>query len=291
MRKIAVFTSGGDAPGMNACIRAVVRGAIYYEAKIYGINQGYQGLIENDFFEMNSYSVSNILQHGGTMLKSARSKDFMTKEGRQKAYDNLVERGITGLVAIGGDGTLLEAERRFPGIPKLPVKDSRMCDKCEINLFDNFLDLIIEEKYYIESINKLECYFNGKKTLFLATNDIIIRNTEITQAIRFDLFTNKKKVGSYIGDGIVTSTIHGATAYFQTITKKIFKKGVGLTINNVKDEQNYFLLSTNPQIKFIIKRGKAQIGCDNYRQKIRIKPQDEVIIRVSKQKVNIIKFK
>ena len=109
MRKIAVFTSGGDAPGMNACIRAVVRGAIYYEAKIYGINQGYQGLIENDFFEMNSYSVSNILQHGGTMLKSARSKDFMTKEGRQKAYDNLVERGITGLVAIGGDGTFTGA--------------------------------------------------------------------------------------------------------------------------------------------------------------------------------------
>lgn len=110
MRKIAVFTSGGDAPGMNACIRAVVRGAIYYEAKIYGIGQGYQGLIENDIIEMNSFSVSNILQHGGTILKSARSKEFMTKEGRKKAYDNLVEREITGLVAIGGDGTFTGAQ-------------------------------------------------------------------------------------------------------------------------------------------------------------------------------------
>ena len=109
MRKIAVFTSGGDAPGMNACIRAAVRGAIYYEAKIYGINQGYQGLIDNDIIEMNSYSVSNILQHGGTMLKSARCKEFMTEEGRRKAYDNLVEKGITGLVAIGGDGTFTGA--------------------------------------------------------------------------------------------------------------------------------------------------------------------------------------
>ena len=123
MKKIAVFTSGGDAPGMNACIRAVVRGAIYYEAEVYGINRGYQGLIDNDFFEMNSYSVSNILQHGGTILKSARSKDFMTKEGRIKAYDNLVERGITGMVAIGGDGTFTGANifHEEHGIPVVGV--------------------------------------------------------------------------------------------------------------------------------------------------------------------------
>ena len=123
MKKIAVLTSGGDAPGMNACIRAVVRGAIYYEAEIYGINQGYQGLIENDFFEMHSYSVSNILQHGGTILKSARSDEFRTKEGRKKAYDNLVEREITGLVTIGGDGTFTGANifHEEYGIPIIGV--------------------------------------------------------------------------------------------------------------------------------------------------------------------------
>ena len=109
MKKIAVLTSGGDAPGMNACIRAVVRGAIYYEAEVYGINQGYQGLIENDIVRMRSHSVSNILQHGGTILKSARSEEFKTKAGRKKAYNNLSKLGITGVVAIGGDGTFTGA--------------------------------------------------------------------------------------------------------------------------------------------------------------------------------------
>lgn len=109
MKRIAVLTSGGDAPGMNACIRAVVRGAIYYEAEVYGINQGYQGLIENDIERMRSHSVSNILQHGGTILKSARSEEFRTKAGRKKAYDNLMKLGITGVVAIGGDGTFTGA--------------------------------------------------------------------------------------------------------------------------------------------------------------------------------------
>lgn len=123
MKKIAVLTSGGDSPGMNACIRAVVRGAIYYEAEVYGINQGYQGLIENDMFAMHSYSVSNILQHGGTILKSARSEEFMTKQGRKKAFENLKERGITGLVTIGGDGTFTGANIFYEefGLPILGV--------------------------------------------------------------------------------------------------------------------------------------------------------------------------
>jgi 6-phosphofructokinase 1 len=123
MKKIAVLTSGGDAPGMNACIRAVVRGAIYYEAEVYGINHGYQGLIENDIFRMRSDSVSNILQHGGTILKSARSDEFKTKAGRKKAYNNLMKLGITGVVAIGGDGTFTGANKFHEefGVPIMGV--------------------------------------------------------------------------------------------------------------------------------------------------------------------------
>ncbi|MDN4164914.1 6-phosphofructokinase [Cytophagales bacterium LB-30] len=109
MKKIAVFTSGGDAPGMNACIRAVVRGAIYHQVEIYGIRYGYNGMIKGDIYHMNSHSVSNILQKGGTILKSARSQDFRTKEGRQKAYEQLQKFGIEGLIAIGGDGTFTGA--------------------------------------------------------------------------------------------------------------------------------------------------------------------------------------
>jgi 6-phosphofructokinase 1 len=109
MKKIALFTSGGDAPGMNACLRAVVRGAIYYGVEVYGIKYGYNGMIEGDIYNMKSYSVSNIIQKGGTILKSARSKDFMTKEGRKKAFEQLKKREIEGLIAIGGDGTFTGA--------------------------------------------------------------------------------------------------------------------------------------------------------------------------------------
>ncbi|MFP4092110.1 MAG: 6-phosphofructokinase [Cyclobacteriaceae bacterium] len=109
MKKIAVLTSGGDAPGMNACIRAVIRGAIYHGIEAYGIKYGYNGLIEGDIYKMKSYSVSNIVQRGGTILKSARSQEFRTKEGREKAFHQLQRRGIDGMVVIGGDGTFTGA--------------------------------------------------------------------------------------------------------------------------------------------------------------------------------------
>lgn len=110
MKKIAVFTSGGDAPGMNACVRAVVRTGIYHGLEVYGIMYGYDGMIKGDIKKLYTHSVSNIVQRGGTMLKSARSTDFRTKEGRQKAYEQLQKHGIEGLVAIGGDGTFTGAD-------------------------------------------------------------------------------------------------------------------------------------------------------------------------------------
>ncbi len=103
--KIGVMTSGGDSPGMNAAIRAVVRTGLYHGLEVHGIMRGYQGLIEDDIYQMESRSVANIIQRGGTILKTARSKEFMEYEGRKKAYDNLKKRGINGLVIIGGDGS------------------------------------------------------------------------------------------------------------------------------------------------------------------------------------------
>ncbi len=119
MKRIAVFTSGGDAPGMNACIRAVVRGAVYHGLDVFGIRRGYNGMINGDIFQMSSHSVSNIVQRGGTILKSARSKEFMTPEGRARAYEQLQKFGIEGLVAIGGNGTFTGATLFFDeyGIP------------------------------------------------------------------------------------------------------------------------------------------------------------------------------
>lgn len=124
IRKIGVLTSGGDAPGMNAAVRAVTRTAIFYGREVVGIMHGYKGMIEKIFKPLASGDVSNIIQLGGTILKTARSQAFFTKEGRETAYQNLKEAGIDALVVIGGDGTFTGArvfaqEYNFPivGIP------------------------------------------------------------------------------------------------------------------------------------------------------------------------------
>lgn len=124
VRKIGVLTSGGDSPGMNAAIRSVVRTCAYHNIGCVGIYRGYQGMIEGDFKEMDARSVNNIINKGGTILKSARSEEFRTAEGRQSAYNNLVDAKIDALVIIGGDGSFTGAEFfskefKFPviGIP------------------------------------------------------------------------------------------------------------------------------------------------------------------------------
>ena len=109
IKKIAVLTSGGDAPGMNAAIRAVVRSCVYHQVACVGVFKGYEGLIEGDFTALDARSVKNIINKGGTFLKSARSKEFMTPQGREKAYKNLKEQDIDALVVIGGDGTFTGA--------------------------------------------------------------------------------------------------------------------------------------------------------------------------------------
>ncbi|MGV3767950.1 MAG: 6-phosphofructokinase [Chitinophagaceae bacterium] len=109
--KIGVMTSGGDSPGMNAAVRAVVRTGLYHGMEVFGIMRGYAGLIENDIFPMHSKSVANIIQRGGTILKTARCKEFLEHEGRKKAYENLKKHGINGLVVIGGDGSFKGAQK------------------------------------------------------------------------------------------------------------------------------------------------------------------------------------
>ncbi len=124
IKNIGLFTSGGDSPGMNAAIRAVVRSSIYYGLEVTGIRRGYDGMIKGDMFPMDRRSVSNIIQRGGTILKTARSEQFKTTEGRKQAYENLKANKVDALVAIGGDGTFTGAkifghEYNFPivGLP------------------------------------------------------------------------------------------------------------------------------------------------------------------------------
>lgn len=149
LQRIGVYTSGGDAPGMNACVRAVVRGAIAHDLDVFGIRRGYVGLIEGDFVEMDSRSVSNILQQGGTVLKSARCEAFYDEEGRAQAARQLEEAGIDGLVAIGGDGTFRGAHKLTEehGIPVVGVPgtiDNDLFGADETIGYDTALNTAIE---------------------------------------------------------------------------------------------------------------------------------------------------
>ncbi len=121
--KIGVLTSGGDAPGMNAAIRAVVRSAMYYKIEVYGIYRGYEGMINNDIKKLETKNVAYILERGGTFLKSARSAAFRTPEGRKTAFENLQKHGIDALVVIGGDGSLTGAHLMYKefGIPSIGI--------------------------------------------------------------------------------------------------------------------------------------------------------------------------
>jgi 6-phosphofructokinase 1 len=132
IKKIGVLTSGGDAPGMNAAIRAVVRAGSHYDLEVTGILRGYEGLIHGDFIEMNPKSVGNIIQRGGTILKTARSDAFRTTAGRKEAHAQLVKAGIDALVVIGGDGTftganLFASEFNFPIVGLPGTIDNDLC--------------------------------------------------------------------------------------------------------------------------------------------------------------------
>ena len=123
IKRIGVLTSGGDAPGMNAAIRAVVRSCAYHKIQCFGIKRGYQGMIAGDISRLGPRSVNNIINKGGTILKSARSDEFRTKEGRKKAFEQLIEHEIQGLVVIGGDGSFTGGmifQKEF-GIPVMGI--------------------------------------------------------------------------------------------------------------------------------------------------------------------------
>lgn len=165
IKKIGVLTSGGDSPGMNAAIRAVVRACAYYNVECIGIYRGYQGMIEGDFKAMGPRDVKNIINKGGTILKSARSKEFMTKEGREKAYNNLKNNGVDALVLIGGDGTftgaeIFNAEYNFPVIGIPGTIDNDIFGTTNTLGYDTALNTVVE------AIDKIRDTANSHNRLF-----------------------------------------------------------------------------------------------------------------------------
>ena len=164
-KKIAILTSGGDAPGMNAAIRAVVRTAIYHELEVVGVRRGYAGLINGDYQQMNLGSVADIIQRGGTILQTSRSKEFETEKGRRKALEKLRQIGVTGLVAIGGEGTFRGAwELAEMGLSVIGVPGTIDNDVLGTELSIGF-DTVINT--VVESINKIRDTATSHERVFV----------------------------------------------------------------------------------------------------------------------------
>jgi len=209
-RTIGVLTSGGDAPGMNACIRAVTRAAINEGWTVQGIYRGYEGLMDGEIRELTTESVSNMIQRGGTFLKTARSKDFMTEEGRQKAYENLVKFGIDALIVIGGNGSLagaeaLAAEHDIPVIGLPGTIDNDLYGTDVTIGFDTALNTIVEcvDKIRDTATSHNRIFFvevMGRDAGFLAQNSAIAAGAEA--AIIPEDKTDIDQLSNFIGRGI-----------------------------------------------------------------------------------------
>lgn len=165
-KKIGILTSGGDAPGMNAAIRAVVRACAYHELKSVGIYRGFQGLIDGDFIALDARSVKNIINRGGTFLKSARSSEFRTKSGRKKAFQNLQNENIDALVIIGGDGSFLGASIFFDEF-KIPIVGLPGTIDNDINGTDYTIGYDTALNTVVEAIDKIRDTANSHNRLFL----------------------------------------------------------------------------------------------------------------------------
>jgi len=209
-RTIGILTSGGDAPGMNACIRAVTRAAISEGWTVQGIYRGYEGLMDGEIRELTTESVSNMIQRGGTFLKTARSKGFMTEEGRQKAYENLVKFGINALIVIGGNGSLagaeaLAAEHDIPVIGLPGTIDNDLYGTDVTIGYDTALNTIVEcvDKIRDTATSHNRIFFvevMGRDAGFLAQNSAIAAGAEA--AIIPEDKTDIDQLSTFIGRGI-----------------------------------------------------------------------------------------
>ncbi|MDD2245927.1 MAG: 6-phosphofructokinase [Proteiniphilum sp.] len=209
IKSLGVLTSGGDAPGMNAAIRAVTRAGIFNDMKVYGIYRGYKGLISDEIVEFKTNSVSNIIQQGGTMLKTARSKEFLTVEGRKIAYENMQKHGIEALVVIGGDGSLTGAgvfanEYNIPivGLPgtidnDLNGTDTTIGYDTALNTIMQSMDKIRDTATSHERLFFVEVM--GRNCGFLALNSAIASGAEA--AIIPEISIEKDQLGELIEQG------------------------------------------------------------------------------------------
>jgi NAD kinase len=210
-----------------------------------------------------------------------------------KELEDLVkEKGVSDLdfvITNGGDGTFLAAENKFPEIPKLILRDGSICKLCIDLEKEEIFERVRKGRYRIDEINKVEAVYKDKK--LTATNEIIIHNGDPRHAIRYEVFINDKKVHDHdvIGDGVVVSTLLGATGYYRSITDSVFHTGIGLAFNNSTEPYDHIVLDEKSEIKIKIKRGPAVVYADNQEECFDLKEGDEIIVKKSEEKTRLVR--
>lgn len=184
------------------------------------------------------------------------------------------------VIAIGGHGTFYYAEKKFPGIPKLIIRNENIDD------LENAILKISKGRYIIEDMTKLEVSVKGKK--LQAINDIVIRNKKIYHAIRFDLFA-KKKYKNIISDGVIVATPYGSSGYFYSASGKKFKNGIGLVINNPTSPMKPILLGKKSKIEIKVNREAGEVTADSIKKVISVKAGDKITVKVSKKVAKMVK--
>lgn len=200
-------------------------------------------------------------------------RDFLSQFGLEISEDN-----PDVIISYGGDGTLLSAERKFPGIPKLPIRDSKVCKKCSEHKTETLLKDLSEGKIDLKIFPKLQAKF-GEEDI-LAINDIVVRNSTPMHALRFKVFKNNSPITPeiIIGDGVVATTPFGSTGYYQSITRKTIDRGFALAFNNTTVNIEPIHFSENDKIKVIIVRGPGSLSSDNNPKLLNLREHDEITI-------------
>jgi len=210
-----------------------------------------------------------------------------------KKYLNHMDSRPDIILAVGGDGTYLAAERIYPGVPTLLVRDGSICNKCGCDNLELGLKSILAKKYHVVESPKISASFNDKS--LEAVNDIVIRNIQPTHAIRFKISIDGKQLTEhaeeYIGDGIVVSTAFGSEGYFHSITGGHFEEGIGLAFNNTTNNLEPILLSPSSVITLELTRGIAHVAADNSPHIFRAKKGDVITIKQSDNVARIVRLK
>lgn len=196
------------------------------------------------------------------MGKTPQNVNFIIKEFNKYGFV-YSEESPDFVVSYGGDGTYLISERSYPGVPKLLIKDSKICNKCNYLPLNKILECISKGKFKIEKDFKLMATLPSGETI-MCVNEFVIRNEKPTHAYRFDLYVNNKLVEKeLIGDGLVIATPFGSTGYFYSITRKTFSKGIGIAFNNLTKPKKPLILKQTDKIKVYSVRGITTFTSDN----------------------------